>query len=187
MSFKVSNTKLPGVLLIEPKVFGDDRGFFYESFNLKSFQNSTGLSIKFLQDNHSKSSKGVLRGLHYQIRKPQGKLVRVISGSIFDVVVDIRLGSPTYGQWFGEKLSSENKKQLWIPPNFAHGFLVLSESAEVLYKATNYYAPNFERSIRWDDPSIAIKWPIDNIIPVLSPKDAGADNLVNAELPVFKQ
>ena len=159
------------VLLIEPKVFGDERGFFFESFNQKAFNELTGLDVQFVQDNHSRSAKNVLRGLHYQLPpKAQGKLVRAVVGEVFDVAVDIRKDSPTFGKWVGEVLSADNKRQLWIPPGFAHGFLVLSEATEFLYKTTDYYAPEFECCIRWDDPDLAIKWPIGER-PQLSPKD----------------
>jgi dTDP-4-dehydrorhamnose 3,5-epimerase len=169
---KVTPTRIPDVLIIEPKVFGDDRGFFFESFSQKAFNEAVGQDIFFVQDNHSKSAKNVLRGLHYQLPpKAQGKLVRVIQGEVFDVAVDIRNNSTTYGQWVGETLTGENKKQLWIPPGFAHGFLTLSESAEFLYKTTDYYAPDFERCIVWNDPTIDIKWPLLQA-PILSEKDA---------------
>lgn len=168
---RATPTAIPDVILLEPKVFGDDRGFFYESFNQKIFQEATGLDVQFVQDNHSKSARNVLRGLHYQVQQPQGKLVRVVQGEVFDVAVDIRKGSKTYGQWVGEILSANNKKQLWVPPGLAHGFLVLSETAEFLYKTTDYYAPAHERCIAWDDHDLAIKWPI-NGLPVLSAKDA---------------
>lgn len=167
---KVTPTRIPDVLLIEPKVFGDDRGFFFESYNQKAFQEATGLNVSFVQDNHSKSAKNVLRGLHYQIEQPQGKLVRVTHGEVFDAAVDIRKGSKTYGQWVGLILSAENKKQLWIPPGFAHGFLTLSETAEFLYKTTDYYSPEHERCIVWNDAELAIDWPIQTF-PLLSPKD----------------
>ena len=163
---------IPEVLLIEPKVFGDERGFFYESFNQRAFNEATGLDLMFVQDNHSKSARNVLRGLHYQLSpKAQGKLVRAVAGEVFDVAVDIRKGSPTFGQWVGEILSADNKRQMWIPPGFAHGFLVLSESAEFLYKTTEYYAPEYERCILWRDPDLAIAWPITGE-PVLATKDA---------------
>ena len=169
---KVTPLAIPGVLLIEPKVFGDERGFFVESFNQQAFNEAVGREIQFVQDNHSKSAKNVLRGLHYQLPpKAQGKLVRAVAGEVFDVAVDIRKNSPTYGQWVGEVLSAENKRQMWIPPGFAHGFLVLSESAEFLYKTTDLYAPEQERSIIWNDPVLAIKWPLVDA-PVLSGKDA---------------
>ena len=162
---------IPDVILFEPRVFGDDRGFFFESFNQKTFEQATGLSPVFVQDNHSRSGIGVLRGLHYQLPpKAQGKLVRVIEGEVFDVVVDLRKDSLTFGQWVGENLSAENKKQLWIPEGFAHGFVTISETAEVLYKATDYYAPELERCIAWDDQAIGIVWPIENE-PLLSEKD----------------
>ena len=173
-------TKIPDVLIIEPKVFGDDRGFFFESFNQKAFNEATGLNVTFVQDNHSKSAKNVLRGLHYQVQQPQGKLVRVVQGEVFDVAVDIRQGSPTFGQWVGEILSAENKRQLWIPEGFAHGFLTLSDSAEFLYKTTDYYAPAHERCIAWNDHEIAIKWPL-NVAPVMSGKDLMAVGLLEAE------
>jgi dTDP-4-dehydrorhamnose 3,5-epimerase len=162
-------TKLDGVVLIKPRLFSDDRGFFFESYNEKSLA-SAGLPHHFVQDNHSRSSKNVLRGLHYQIRQPQGKLVRVVIGEVFDVAVDLRKGSLTFGKWIGEILSAENKDMLWVPPGFAHGFLVLSDWAEVLYKTTDYYAPQFERTIRWDDPDIGIEWPLTGN-PQLSAKD----------------
>jgi dTDP-4-dehydrorhamnose 3,5-epimerase len=169
---KVTPLAIPDVLLIEPMVFGDARGFFFESFNKLRFIEATGLDLQFVQDNHSKSAKGVLRGLHYQLPpKAQGKLVRVVAGEVFDVAVDIRKDSPTFGKWVGEILSADNKRQLWIPPGLAHGFLVLSESAEFLYKTTDYYAPGLERCIRWNDPALAIEWPIIGE-PVLSGKDA---------------
>jgi dTDP-4-dehydrorhamnose 3,5-epimerase len=174
-------TALADLLILEPKVFGDDRGFFYESFNSRCFAKLTGISTVFVQDNHSKSAKNVLRGLHYQIQQPQGKLVRVISGEVFDVAVDIRKSSPTFGHWLGIRLSAENKRQLWIPEGFAHGFLVISESAEFLYKTTDYYAPEHERSILWNDPSIGIKWPVDSE-PLLSAKDKLACQLMEAEV-----
>lgn len=172
---KVISTIIPEVLLIEPKVFGDDRGFFLESFNQKVFQDVTGLDVQFVQDNHSKSSRNVLRGLHYQIEQPQGKLVRVVQGEVFDVAVDIRKNSPTCGQWVGEILSAENKRQLWIPAGFAHGFLVLSDTAEFLYKTTDYYAPQFERCIVWNDPLLNIRWPVTGVEVLLSGKDAKGD------------
>lgn len=174
---KVSPTRIPDVLLIEPKVFGDDRGFFFESYNQKAFQEATGLKVSFVQDNHSKSAKNVLRGLHYQIEQPQGKLVRVTHGEVFDVAVDIRKGSKTYGQWVGLILSAENKKQLWIPPGFAHGFLTLSETAEFLYKTTDYYAAEHERSIIWNDVNIGIEWPLSDV-PILSVKDLAGPGFV---------
>ena len=177
---KVTACQIPDVLLIEPKLFGDDRGFFYESFNQKAFDNTTGLSLSFVQDNHSKSAKGVLRGLHYQVQHPQGKLVRVVAGEVFDVAVDIRPGSPTFGQWVGEILSAANHRQLWVPPGLAHGFLVLSDSAEFLYKTTDYYAPAYERCIAWNDPTLAITWPKMDAPPALSAKDAAGASFLSA-------
>jgi dTDP-4-dehydrorhamnose 3,5-epimerase len=173
-------TAIPDVILLEPKVFGDDRGFFFESFNQKIFQEATGLDVQFVQDNHSKSVKNVLRGLHYQVQHPQGKLVRVTQGEVFDVAVDIRKGSKTYGQWVGEVLSAENKKQLWIPPGFAHGFLTLSCSAEFLYKTTDYYSPTHERVLRWNDPEIGVNWRLSGE-PILAPKDAAGSLLLNID------
>lgn len=173
-------TTIPDVIVLEPKVFGDERGFFFESFNQKAFQDATGLDIQFVQDNHSKSARNVLRGLHYQVQQPQGKLVRVVQGEVFDVAVDIRKGSATYGHWVGEILSADNKKQLWIPPGLAHGFVVLSDTAEFLYKTTDYYAPAHERSIAWNDPEIGIEWPIEGE-PLLSAKDKLAMSLMQAE------
>lgn len=174
---KVTPTRIPDVLIIEPKVFGDDRGFFFESFNQKAFNDAIGQDITFVQDNHSKSAKNVLRGLHYQLPpKSQGKLVRVVQGEVFDVAVDIRKGSKTYGQWVGEILSAENKKQLWIPSGFAHGFITMSETAEFLYKTTDYYSQEHERCIRWDDPQLNILWPLDGEL-LLSPKDLYGDLL----------
>ena len=171
---KVTTTAIPDVLLIEPRVFGDARGFFFESFNRQGFREATGLDLDFVQDNHSRSGKGVLRGLHYQIKQPQGKLVRVVRGAVFDVAVDIRPGSPTFGQWVGITLSEENQRQMWIPSGLAHGFLVLSDSADVLYKTTDYYAPAHERCIRWDDAVLAIPWPLEGQVPLVSEKDAKA-------------
>ena len=167
---KATPLAIPDVYLIEPQVFGDERGFFFESFNQAKFEEAVGRKVQFVQDNHSKSSKNVLRGLHYQTQHPQGKLVRVTQGEVFDVAVDIRPKSPTYGQWVGDILSADNKKQLWIPEGLAHGFLVLSETAEFLYKTTDYYAPAFEQCIAWDDPALAIQWPLEGN-PKLSPKD----------------
>ena len=172
---KVTPLAVPDVLLIEPKVFGDARGFFFESFNQRAFNEVTGLDVQFVQDNHSRSVRHVLRGLHYQLPPyAQGKLVRAVVGEVFDVAVDLRPDSPTLGRWAGAVLSAENKRQMWVPPGFAHGFLVLSEAAEFLYKTTDYYAPEYERSIRWDDPDLGIDWPLDGAIPQLSGKDAGA-------------
>lgn len=172
----VIKTEIPDVLILEPKVFGDERGFFFESFNSREFEQATGLKRNFVQDNHSRSMKGVLRGLHCQIKQPQGKLVRVVAGEVFDVAVDIRPGSKTFGKWVGEILSAENKRQLWVPEGFAHGFLVLSEYAEFLYKTTDYYAPEHERCIRWNDPELGIEWPLIEK-PQLSKKDAIAATL----------
>jgi dTDP-4-dehydrorhamnose 3,5-epimerase len=174
-------TRLPDVLIIEPKVFGDDRGFFYESFNARAFVEATGCDLQFVQDNHSRSAKGVLRGLHYQIEQAQGKLVRVIAGEVLDVAVDIRRSSPTFGQWESVRLSAQNQRQLWIPPGFAHGFMVLSESADFLYKTTDYYAPAAERCIRWDDPDLAIDWELEGT-PTLSSKDQNGKFLHEADL-----
>ena len=179
---KVTPLAIPDVLLIEPKVFGDARGFFFESFNQKAFNEATGTSHQFVQDNHSRSTQGVLRGLHYQIQQPQGKLVRVVQGAVFDVAVDIRKSSPTFGQWVGAELSADNHRQLWVPPGFAHGFLTLSDSAEFLYKTTDYYAPQHERSIAWNDPDIAINWPEPSAPIALSAKDRGAPLLRDAEV-----
>ena len=164
-------TDIPGVVILEPKVFGDDRGFFFESFNARTFAAAVGTDLAFVQDNHSKSRRGVLRGLHYQVERPQGKLVRVVAGAVFDVAVDIRPGSPTFGRWTGVELSADNKRQLWVPPGLAHGFVVRSETAEVLYKTTDYYAPAHERTLRWDDPDLAIEWGLTEP-PLVSEKDA---------------
>jgi len=169
------------VMVFEPKVFGDERGFFFESFNHKVFEEVLGRQVSFVQDNHSRSVKGVLRGLHYQVKQPQGKLVRVISGEVFDVAVDLRRRSPTFGQWVGIHLSAENKKQLWIPEGFAHGFVVLSEVAEFVYKTTDYWAPEHERSLAWNDPTVAIDWPLDRA-PSLSGKDQQAVSLTAADV-----
>ena len=171
---------IPEVILFEPKVFGDDRGFFFESFNQARFEQAVGRAVNFVQDNHSRSGRNVLRGLHYQIRQAQGKLVRVTTGEVFDVAVDLRRSSPTFGQWVGAVLSAENKKQLWVPAGFAHGFLVLSDDAEFVYKATDYYHPEAERGIRWNDPAIGIAWPRSSQ-PLLSPKDQSAPLLADAE------
>lgn len=181
---KVIETKIPGLLIIEPRVFGDERGFFFESFNEKAFAEATGAAPNFVQDNHSKSAKGVLRGLHYQLpTKAQGKLVRVVQGEVFDVAVDIRKDSPTYGQWVGEVLSADNKKQLWIPPGFAHGFLTLSDTAEFLYKTTDYWSPEHERAIVWNDETLDIQWPLSGMQPTLAAKDAAALAFSEAEIP----
>ena len=179
MPYQVTKTPIEGVLVLEPKVFGDARGFFFESFNARDFELATGLKETFVQDNHSKSAKDVLRGLHYQVQHAQGKLVRVTQGAVFDVAVDIRKDSPTFGQWFGLELSAENKKQVWITAGLAHGFLVISESAEFLYKTTDYYHPEFERSILWSDPAIGIEWPLYLLSapPLLAAKDAQASTL----------
>ncbi len=174
-------TTIPDVLIIEPRVFGDDRGFFFESFNQKIFEEKTGFEAKFVQDNHSCSEKNVLRGLHYQIQQPQGKLVRVVTGKVLDVAVDIRKNSPTFGQWVSCLLTAENKKQLWVPPKFAHGFVVLSDRADFLYKTTEYYAPEHERAILWNDPDLAIDWQIEGE-PILSSKDMSAKLLKDAEV-----
>jgi dTDP-4-dehydrorhamnose 3,5-epimerase len=178
----VTPTAIPDVLVIEPKVFGDARGFFYESFNGKAFDEAVGRHVEFVQDNHSRSVKGVLRGLHYQIQQPQGKLVRVVRGAVFDVAVDIRKSSPTFGQWVGVELTEENHKQMWVPEGFAHGFLVMSESADFLYKTTDYYAPAHERSIKWNDERLNIRWPNVGAAPQLSAKDQAGAALVEAQL-----
>lgn len=176
---KIIETVIPDVIVIEPTVFGDERGFFYESFNEKLFQEKIGRRVNFVQDNHSRSSKGVLRGLHYQVEQPQGKLVRVVTGAVFDVAVDIRRSSSTYGKWVGVELTEHNKKQLWIPEGFAHGFLVLSETADFLYKTSDFYAPHAEKSILWNDSDLNIQWPIDGE-PSLSQKDKVASLFANA-------
>ncbi len=179
---KVITTEIPDVLILEPKVFGDERGFFYESFNEQAWQEATGVEAHFVQDNHSRSTMGVLRGLHYQLSPAaQGKLVRCVVGEVFDVAVDIRRNSPTFGRWIGVRLSAENKQQLWVPPGLAHGFLVLSASADILYKATDYYSPKYERAIIWNDEDLAIKWPLD-CQPLLSKKDAAAPSLNAVDL-----
>ncbi|ARB27917.1 dTDP-4-dehydrorhamnose 3,5-epimerase [Pseudomonas tolaasii] len=178
---KTTSLAIPDVILFEPKVFGDERGFFYESFNQKVFESAVGRSVDFVQDNHSKSAKGVLRGLHYQIQQTQGKLVRVTQGEVFDVAVDLRKSSPTFGKWTGAYLSESNRAQLWIPEGFAHGFVVLSESAEFLYKTTDYWAPEHERSLVWNDVDLAIDWPLPGA-PVLSAKDANAVRFVDAQV-----
>ena len=182
MAYHCTPTKLDGVLILEPQVFGDDRGFFFESFNARDFEKATGLTSAFVQDNHSRSAKGVLRGLHFQNPKPQGKLVRVSFGEVFDVALDIRPASKTFGQWFGIHLSAENKKQLWIAPGFAHGFLVLSDHAEFLYKTTDYWHPEFEQSVRWDDPDLNIDWPMlnDNLSEKLQPSLAKKDSMAKS-------
>ena len=178
---KVIPTEIPDVLIIEPQVYGDDRGFFLESFNQKDFREKTGVNTTFVQDNHSMSLKNVLRGLHYQIPNPQGKLVRVVSGSVFDVAVDARQSSPTFGQWVGCVLSAENKRIFWVPEGFAHGFLVLSERAEFLYKTTNYYYPKYEKTILWNDADLGIDWPLE-IPPILSPKDQAGQPFKSVEV-----
>lgn len=175
-------SKIPEVLTIEPRVFGDDRGFFFESYNEKQFCEKVGHDVRFVQDNHSRSQQHVLRGLHYQIQQTQGKLVRVILGEVFDVAVDIRKNSPTFGQWVGEVLSAENKRQIWVPEGFAHGFYVMSPVAEVLYKTTDFYAPQHERSIRFDDPELAISWPLEGATPKLSQKDQAGVAFKEAEV-----
>jgi len=177
---KVIETAIPDLLILEPKVFGDARGFFMESFNARRFHEATGLNVDFVQDNHSRSAKGVLRGLHYQIQQAQGKLVRVVRGSVFDVAVDPRRSSPTFGQWVGVTLSEENNRQFWIPPGFAHGFLVTSDSADFLYKTTDYYAPEHERSLAWNDPDVGVVWPLDGA-PLLSAKDVAGKPLGECE------
>ncbi|SAL38926.1 dTDP-4-dehydrorhamnose 3,5-epimerase [Caballeronia turbans] len=180
MAIQVIATGLPEVKIIEPKVFGDARGFFYESFNAREFAEQVEAGVEFVQDNHSRSAKGVLRGLHYQIQHAQGKLVRVVEGEVFDVAVDIRKSSPNFGKWVGVTLSAENNRQLWIPPGFAHGFVVLSDAAQFLYKTTDYWFPEFERSIVWNDKEIGIEWPID-FEPMLAAKDAAGKYLADAE------
>lgn len=182
---KVTPTAIPDVLILEPQVFGDARGFFFESFNQRDFNEATGLDVNFVQDNHSKSAKGVLRGLHYQIQQPQGKLVRVVSGEVFDVAVDLRKNSATFGKWVGVILSEDNKRIFWVPAGFAHGFVVLSEVAEFLYKTTDYYAPQFERCIAWNDPSLGIDWPLASaeiVEPKLSAKDVQGRWLIEADV-----
>jgi dTDP-4-dehydrorhamnose 3,5-epimerase len=174
-------TTIPEVLLLEPRVFGDDRGFFFESYNAKVFAALSGREVSFVQDNHSRSARHVLRGLHYQIRQAQGKLVRVTAGEVFDVAVDIRKASPTFGRWFGALLSAENKRQMWVPEGFAHGFLVLSENAEFLYKTTDYWAAEHERCIAWDDPDLGVDWPLDGATPLLSDKDSKGSAFAAAE------
>ena len=180
---KVIETGIAGLLVLEPKVFGDARGFFMESFNARTFREVTGLDVAFVQDNHSRSQRGVLRGLHYQVKQPQGKLVRVVQGRVFDVAVDLRRGSPTFGRWHGVELSGENHRQFWVPPGFAHGFYVMSDSADFLYKTTDYYAPEHERSLAWNDPTVGVAWPLDGE-PLLSAKDLAGKPL--AECDVFE-
>ena len=181
MPYTVIQTAIPDVLILEPKVFGDSRGFFFESFNAKDFADATGLSVNFVQDNHSKSAKGVLRGLHYQLQQAQGKLVRVTQGKVFDVAVDIRKSSPKFGKWVGYELSDAKHRQFWVPAGFAHGFVVISESADFLYITTDYYAPAYEKCIAWNDPSIGIEWP-EGITPLLSAKDQQGKSLEQAEV-----
>lgn len=185
MPFKVSTTSLSDVLVIEPKSFEDHRGFFLESYNERDFVAATGLNVRFVQDNHSQSSCGVLRGLHYQIEQPQGKLIRVVTGEVFDVCVNMQRNHPQFGQWTGVYLNAKDKKMLWIPPGFAHGFLVLSESSDVLYKTTDYYSPDSERCLVWDDPQVCINWPLNQIpnsIPILTAKDLAGRSLSDADL-----
>jgi len=177
---KATPTALPGVLLLEPRVFGDDRGFFMESWNARTFGEATGLDVAFVQDNHSYSTRNVLRGIHYQVVRPQGKLVRVVTGSVFDVAVDLRRSSPTFGRWVGYELSAHNKLQMWIPPGFGHGFLALSEAADFLYKTTDYWIGQHDRALRWNDPAIGIEWPLQGE-PILAAKDAAAPLLQAAE------
>jgi dTDP-4-dehydrorhamnose 3,5-epimerase len=177
---KAIPTAIPEVLVIEPAVFGDARGFFFESWNRRAFGELVGRDVAFVQDNHSASARDVLRGLHYQVRQAQGKLVRVVAGEVFDVAVDLRRSSPTFGRWVGERLSAQNRRMMWVPEGFAHGFLVLSESAEFLYKTTDYYAPEHERTLLWNDPALAIRWPLEGA-PVLKPKDAAGRPLAQAE------
>jgi dTDP-4-dehydrorhamnose 3,5-epimerase len=182
---KATRLAIPEVVLMEPKIFGDARGFFFESFNHRAFREATGLDVQFVQDNHSRSARGVLRGLHYQIKQPQGKLVRVARGRVFDVAVDVRRSSPTFGRWVGAELSEENQHQLWVPAGFAHGFMVLSDSADFLYKTTEYYAPEHERCIAWNDPAIGVEWPLAATAlpaPLLSNKDAAAPALGQADV-----
>jgi dTDP-4-dehydrorhamnose 3,5-epimerase len=179
---RVTPTSLPEVLLLEPKVLGDERGFFMESWNAKTFQEATELDVEFVQDNHSRSQRNVLRGLHYQLVKPQGKLVRVVNGAVFDVAVDLRKSSPNFGKWVGVELTGENKRQLWVPPGFGHGFVVISESADLLYKTTEYWHSAYDRSLRWNDPSLAVQWPLVGTAPQLAAKDAAAPMLQDAEV-----
>ncbi len=175
-------TALPEILILEPRVFGDERGFFMESWNARTFRDAIGLDVEFVQDNHSRSAKHVLRGIHYQVVKPQGKLVRVVSGAVFDVAVDLRKSSATFGKWVGVELSADNKRSLWIPPGFGHGFLVLSDSADFLYKTSEYWLPQFERVISWNDADIGVDWPLFSIPPLLAPKDLRGSRLSDAEV-----
>jgi dTDP-4-dehydrorhamnose 3,5-epimerase len=178
----VISTALPEVLVLEPKVFGDSRGFFFESYNRKTFAADTGLDVEFVQDNHSRSARGVLRGIHYQLVRPQGKLVRAVAGAVWDLAVDLRRSSPRFGRWVGVELSAENQRQLWVPPGFGHAFVVLSESADFLYKTTDYWYPEHERSVVWNDPDLAIDWPLGGAAPQLAAKDAQAPRLAQAEV-----
>ncbi len=178
----VISTALPEVLVLEPKVFGDSRGFFFESYNRKTFAADTGLDVEFVQDNHSRSARGVLRGIHYQLVRPQGKLVRAVAGAVWDLAVDLRRSSPRFGRWVGVELSAENQRQLWVPPGFGHAFVVLSETADFLYKTTDYWYPEHERSVVWNDPDLAIDWPLDGAAPQLAAKDAQAPRLAEAEV-----
>ena len=179
---KITETKLPGVLIIEPKVFGDDRGFFFESWNARAFRDATGYDAAFVQDNHSRSARHVLRGIHYQVVKPQGKLVRVVQGEVWDIAVDLRRSAPTFGHWFGLRLTAAEHRQLWIPPGFGHGFVVLSETADFLYKTTEYWMPEHDRSLAWNDPRLGIDWQLDGATPQLAKKDAAAPTLSAAEV-----
>ncbi|MFN9571731.1 MAG: dTDP-4-dehydrorhamnose 3,5-epimerase [Betaproteobacteria bacterium] len=179
---RVTPTALPEVLILEPKVFGDERGFFMESWNARTFAEATGLDVTFVQDNHSRSAKNVLRGIHYQLVKPQGKLVRVVSGAVYDVAVDLRRSSPSFGKWIGVELSEQNKRQLWVPPGFGHAFLVLSEVADFLYKTTEYWIAQHDRSLRWNDPAVAVQWPLAGAVPQLAAKDAAAPLLADTEV-----
>jgi dTDP-4-dehydrorhamnose 3,5-epimerase len=179
---KVTPTALPEVLILEPRVFGDERGFFMESWNARTFREATGLDVTFVQDNHSRSARNVLRGIHYQVVKPQGKLVRVVTGAVFDVAVDLRRASPSFGKWVGVELSADNKRQLWVPPGFGHAFLVRSESADFLYKTTEYWIAEYDRSIRWDDPWLAIEWGLGGAEPIIAPKDRAGPVLQDAEV-----
>lgn len=180
-ALKVTATALPGVLLLEPQVFGDSRGFFLESYNERVFREATGLQVAFVQDNHSRSARNVLRGIHYQVVRPQGKLVRVANGAAFDVAVDLRRSSPTFGRWVGAELSADNHKQMWIPPGFGHGFLVLSETADFLYKTTDYWIAEYDRAVRWNDATLAIDWPLHGAAPIVSAKDGAAPALDAAD------
>lgn len=177
---RVIQTAIPDVLIVEPQVYGDERGYFFESFNQAAFQQATGVDAQFVQDNHSRSGKGVLRGMHYQIQHPQGKLVRVVHGAVFDVAVDLRRSSPSFGQWIGMELSADNKRQLWIPPGFAHGFVVLTESADFLYKTTDYWHPEYERTLIWNDPTVGIDWPVTEHV-TLAAKDAAGKVFADAD------